>query len=145
MYQDRSGVRGMQPTRALLDGVLKYKTLYGEFAKAPANHFLYDTQRELAVAQPSFGSQNPGTIAPESSGASIVLTGAHSGTTTPIKHVVVIFDENISFDHYFGTYPNAANTDGTHVPRQAGHPDRQRPDAPSLLDGQPERVPTRRG
>jgi phospholipase C len=34
-------------------------------------------------------------------------------TTTPIKHVVVIFDENVSFDHYFGTYPNAANTDGT--------------------------------
>ena len=33
-------------------------------------------------------------------------------TTTPIKHVVVIFDENISFDHYFGTYPNAANTSG---------------------------------
>jgi phospholipase C len=27
--------------------------------------------------------------------------------------MVVIFDENISFDHYFGTYPNAANTDGT--------------------------------
>jgi phospholipase C len=33
-------------------------------------------------------------------------------TATPIKHVVVIFDENISFDHYFGTYPFAANTDG---------------------------------
>jgi phospholipase C len=30
-------------------------------------------------------------------------------TTTPIKHVVVIYDENISFDHYFGTYPNALN------------------------------------
>jgi phospholipase C len=26
-----------------------------------------------------------------------------------IKHVVVIFGENVSFDHYFGTYPNAAN------------------------------------
>jgi phospholipase C len=26
--------------------------------------------------------------------------------------VVVIFQENVSFDHYFGTYPNAANTDG---------------------------------
>ena len=40
--------------------------------------------------------------------------GDHSDqTTTPIKHLVVIFDENISFDHYFGTYPNAANTDGT--------------------------------
>ena len=31
---------------------------------------------------------------------------------TPIKHLVVIFDENVSFDHYFGTYPFAANTDG---------------------------------
>src|SRR6202451_1038364 len=27
----------------------------------------------------------------------------------PIQHIVVIFDENISFDHYFGTYPNALN------------------------------------
>ncbi len=33
-------------------------------------------------------------------------------TRTPIKHVVVIFQENVSFDHYFGTYPSAANTDG---------------------------------
>jgi phospholipase C len=35
------------------------------------------------------------------------------GTATPIKHLVVIFQENVSFDHYFGTYPFAANTDGT--------------------------------
>ena len=34
-------------------------------------------------------------------------------TLTPIKHVVVLFDENVSFDHYFGTYPYATNTDGT--------------------------------
>jgi phospholipase C len=34
-------------------------------------------------------------------------------TETPIKHLVVIYDENVSFDHYFGTYPQAANTDGT--------------------------------
>src|ERR1700726_2524399 len=33
----------------------------------------------------------------------------HSSTATPIKHLVVIFDENISFDHYFGTYPHALN------------------------------------
>ncbi|MDQ4503145.1 alkaline phosphatase family protein [Sinomonas sp. ASV322] len=39
-------------------------------------------------------------------------------TNTPIKHLVVIFQENVSFDHYFGTYPNAANTDGT--PFKAG-------------------------
>ena len=30
-------------------------------------------------------------------------------TATPIKHLVVIFNENVSFDHYFGTYPHAAN------------------------------------
>jgi phospholipase C len=35
-------------------------------------------------------------------------------TATPIKHLVVIFDENISFDHYFATYPNAQpNLDGS--------------------------------
>jgi len=33
-------------------------------------------------------------------------------TTTPIKHLVVIFQENVSFDHYFGTYPHAANPPG---------------------------------
>jgi phospholipase C len=37
------------------------------------------------------------------------------GTTTPIQHLVVIFDENISFDHYFGTYPNALNPEGEPV------------------------------
>jgi phospholipase C len=35
-----------------------------------------------------------------------------ASTTTPIKHVVVIFQENVSFDHYFGTYPFAANPPG---------------------------------
>ena len=33
-------------------------------------------------------------------------------TATPIKHLVVIFQENVSFDHYFGTYPNALNLPG---------------------------------
>jgi phospholipase C len=33
-------------------------------------------------------------------------------TATPIKHVVVIYGENVSFDHYFGTYPNATNPAG---------------------------------
>ncbi len=31
---------------------------------------------------------------------------------TPIKHVVIIFQENVSFDHYFGTYPHAFNLQG---------------------------------
>jgi phospholipase C len=33
-------------------------------------------------------------------------------SSAAIKHVVVIFGENISFDHYFGTYPNALNLPG---------------------------------
>ncbi|MBW8805920.1 MAG: alkaline phosphatase family protein [Catenulisporales bacterium] len=52
----------------------------------------------FAAASPSFGE-------PQSN--------SHTSTATPIKHLVVIFQENVSFDHYFGTYPNAANTDGT--------------------------------
>lgn len=35
-------------------------------------------------------------------------SSAGGATATPIQHVVVIFQENVSFDHYFGTYPNAA-------------------------------------
>lgn len=55
----------------------------------------------------------------------------HSGTrtATPIKHVVVIYDENVSFDHYFATYPKAANTDGTAF-KAAGHT----PKADNLLN-----------
>jgi dGTPase len=44
MYQNETGVRGMQPTRALLDGILKYKKLYTEFPTPPLNHFIYDGQ-----------------------------------------------------------------------------------------------------
>lgn len=44
LYQDEAGVRGMGATRALLDGVLKYKKLFREFPAPPTNHFLYDTQ-----------------------------------------------------------------------------------------------------
>jgi phospholipase C len=42
--------------------------------------------------------------------------------STAIKHIVVIFGENISFDHYFGTYPNAANTGGTTFTAAVGTP-----------------------
>jgi phospholipase C len=43
-------------------------------------------------------------------------------TSTPIKHVVVIFGENVSFDHYFGTYPNAAGADGQPFKAAKGTP-----------------------
>jgi phospholipase C len=46
----------------------------------------------------------------------LVACSGGNGRTTPsspgIQHIVVIFDENISFDHYFGTYPVATNPPG---------------------------------
>lgn len=59
----------------------------------------------LAAALPCapFGyAQSPNVAAPRSAGR----------TATPIKHIVIIYGENISFDHYFGTYPKAANLPG---------------------------------
>jgi phospholipase C len=44
--------------------------------------------------------------------ASGAVKTAAPATATPIKHLVVIFQENSSFDHYFGTYPDAANPPG---------------------------------
>ncbi len=50
------------------------------------------------------------------SGAVLGFSGTASAdpptARTPIQHVVVIFQENESFDHYFGTYPVATNPSG---------------------------------
>ncbi|MDQ8043217.1 MAG: alkaline phosphatase family protein [Solirubrobacteraceae bacterium] len=58
-----------------------------------------------------------GIVAAGAIAAGVQFAGADSQTpsnttTTPIKHVVVLFQENISFDHYFGTYPHALNNPG---------------------------------
>ncbi|MGH3782264.1 MAG: alkaline phosphatase family protein [Pseudonocardiaceae bacterium] len=55
-------------------------------------------------------------------GAGSSLAAPMNKTTTPIKHVVVIFQENVSFDHYFGTYPNATNTSGQPFTAAPGSP-----------------------
>lgn len=43
---------------------------------------------------------------------SVHLPASSFATKTPIKHLVVIYQENISFDHYFATYPKATNPSG---------------------------------
>lgn len=45
-WQRNDSPQGMQPSRAFLDGVMKYKALWSEFSEPPENHFLYDDQRE---------------------------------------------------------------------------------------------------
>lgn len=75
------------------------------------------------VYQNSGGGHTQAAVGPDRSFAS--RTGAECGahvpqddpaaavkTATPIKHLVVIFNENISLDLYFGTYPVASNPSG---------------------------------
>ncbi|HEY8677581.1 MAG TPA: alkaline phosphatase family protein [Candidatus Dormibacteraeota bacterium] len=38
--------------------------------------------------------------------------GQDTGAITPVQHLVVMYQENVSFDHYFATYPHAANPAG---------------------------------
>jgi phospholipase C len=66
-----------------------------------------------ALALPSRSSAQPsdGATAPASYAAAALRAGL-TPTATPIKHLVVIYDENVSFDHYFATYPTASNPQG---------------------------------
>jgi len=64
-------------------------------------------------------AEYPGYHIPATAPASLYV---HNNTTTPIKHLVVIFDENVSFDHYFGTYPFATNNEGTPFVAKPGTP-----------------------
>jgi len=42
----------------------------------------------------------------------VLIAQGFSQQQSPIGHVVVIYQENVSFDHYFGTFPNALNPPG---------------------------------
>jgi phospholipase C len=64
----------------------------------------------LSALAASVALASPGAPPTQASPRQQMLT--FGGPKTPITHVVEIFQENVSFDHYFGTYPNAANTDG---------------------------------
>jgi phospholipase C len=62
-------------------------------------------------------------------------------TSTPIKHVVVIFGENESFDHYFGTYPHATNPPGEPVFTAAPNTPAVNGFTPDLLNNNPNLNP----
>jgi phospholipase C len=61
-------------------------------------------------------------VAPGTALGASATPSTHGGASTPIKHLVVIFQENVSFDHYFGTYPKAANSSGQTFTAAAGTP-----------------------
>jgi phospholipase C len=68
------------------------------------------SRRSIAIAAATLAA---GTSIAAANGAG-AATSDHSrpATATPIKHLVVIFQENVSYDHYFGTYPHAKNPAG---------------------------------
>src|ERR1700749_414156 len=65
---------------------------------------------------------SPTTFVGYKAPATVSKTLYRGNPATPIQHLVVIFDENESFDHYFGTYPYAANSDGTTFTAKKGTP-----------------------
>jgi phospholipase C len=72
---------------------------------------LLSTAAILAVGT-TFAVNGPVAVAKDAATTTVTATVDALPTKTPIKHLVVIFNENRSFDHYFGTYPNAMNVDG---------------------------------
>jgi phospholipase C len=67
--------------------------------------------KKLRIVAAMLLAANLGVVAPSSTLAD-PQHGGGPATATPIKHLVVIFQENVSFDHYFATYPVATNPAG---------------------------------
>ena len=66
----------------------------------------------VAAATLAFATGGVAVASSARTAAPTARSVAAATPATPIKHLVVIFDENISFDHYFGTYPFAPNPAG---------------------------------
>ncbi|MCL4544428.1 MAG: alkaline phosphatase family protein [Chloroflexi bacterium] len=76
------------------------------------------SSRVASRSTASLGTGTPGaTVAQAGSTVSAATGAASAGGIHLIKHVIIIFQENRSFDSYFGTYPGA---DG--IPMQNGVP-----------------------
>src|SRR6476661_6003629 len=118
---DRHLVFTKQPSR------VNYRlvTLGGRFTATPLTHERLDSPMPHLQAKRRFNRKGAATAGAAILAASALASGlfgtgtdtataaaSPSATATPIKHVVVLFQENVSFDHYFATYPKAANTPG---------------------------------
>src|SRR5262249_47860985 len=110
---------------------------FGEFTRTSPNRCvtlfrMYTELRHGRAVKPILKATAPILAAAGLSAALVVspfsAASAQTGsvgsahTLTPIKHLVIIFQENVSFDHYFGTYPNAANTGGQPFTASPGTP-----------------------
>jgi phospholipase C len=98
---DRHLTRQRRANRA--KGARAGRTAFGAMTVAAAIGSAVATQPALASA----GQPQSGLQAESKAGV-----GTDVRTATPIKHLVVIYQENHSFDNYFGTYPHALNPPG---------------------------------
>jgi phospholipase C len=91
------------------------KTLLGAsvFVSTAVLAVVWNAQAQTAPAP-------TGATAPASAALETALVDGLP-TATPIKHLVIIYDENVSFDHYFATYPHAANPAGEPSFTRASH------------------------
>jgi phospholipase C len=99
---------------------------------------MHRNPKYLGVSRIALGAAGLGLIG--QAFVALPAIAASGGTTaTPIEHLVVIFQENVPFDHYFATYPVALNPAGEPAFLAA-------PGTPSvnglgtLVEGQPEGV-----
>jgi phospholipase C len=94
----------------------------------------------VAVAAASIGPVSAGQDKDEKADKDAAVNPKTLKTKYPIKHLVVIFNENESFDHYFGTYPNALNPEGEPLFEPAKNTPRDINNlltSPALLDNNP--------
>jgi phospholipase C len=86
---------------------------------------------QFLIAAAAAGAAFASGLGLPAAAAGVSVTPDRSGVTrTPIKHVVIIFGENRSFDHYFATYPLAKNTE-----QPAFHPLADSPSINGLTPG----------
>ena len=90
---------------SVIGSAYEFAPLSHLFSGAKMKKILLSTAAAFAVAAGVSGSVAAGTTSPQNA----------ARTATPIKHLVVIFNENRSFDHYFATYPHATNPSGEPV------------------------------
>jgi phospholipase C len=84
--------------------------MQGEKSLTPRNIRQYAVAGLVLGAVAITGLASAGTgFAGSAAGADAPAPGQ---ARTPIQHLVVIFEENATFDHYFGTYPYALNPPG---------------------------------
>src|SRR5260370_41573931 len=78
---------------------------------AAKGNWMLRHQKYVGILRPALGAAGLCLIGQAVTPQPALAAGS-TGAATPIEHLVIIFQENVSFDHYFATYPVALNPAG---------------------------------